>query len=429
MAAGAVTAERLIADLRAARARTLALLDGLPDEQLMGPRLPILNPLRWEAGHLAWFQEYWTLRHLDGRAPRVARTDTLYDSTTVAHDTRWDLPLLPMPDTVAYLNDVLTAVIDRLTTKPLSANDAYFYQLVLFHEDMHTEAFLYMRQTAGYPAPELPGSEPAVHHAGPWPGDVTVPGGEFWLGATRDDGFVFDNEKWAHRVMVAPFKIARAPVTNNEYAAFVDAGGYRERAYWSDTGWAWRQQAGLEAPIYWRRDTDRWQVRRFDRWQPLPPHAPVMHVSWHEAQAYCRFAGRRLPTEAEWELAAAGSANAEPKRRYPWGELSPSHLLANLGNRGDCLDVAALPEGDSAFGCRQMLGNVWEWTASDFLPYPGFSADPYKEYSAPWFGARKVLRGGSWATPARLMRNTWRNFYPPERNDIFAGFRTCALIE
>jgi iron(II)-dependent oxidoreductase len=152
----------------------------------------------------------------------------------------------------------------------------------------------------------------------------------------------------------------------------------------------------------------------------------VLHVNWHEAEAYCRWAGRRLPTEAEWELAAAGGLDGS-KRRFPWGEERPTPELANLDWRAlGCVDVAAFPAGDSVFGCRHMIGNVWEWTASDFLPYPGFVADPYKEYSAPWFGTHKVLRGGCWATRSRLLRNTWRNFYLPDRRDVWAGFRTCA---
>ena len=422
-----VSAETLVHDLTDARTRTLALLAGLSDAELMGPKSPLLNPLRWEAGHLAWFHEYWILRQLDRRAPLVADTDKLYDSTRIAHDTRWDLPLLSMPDTLAYLSAVHLALVERLATRALTERDAYFYQLTIFHEDMHTEAFLYMRQTLGYPAPKLPGCNPTFYDAGPWPGDVAIAGGALQLGATPNDGFVFDNEKWAHPVTVAPFRIARAPVTNLEYLAFVEAEGYSNRAYWDDAGWRWRADAGLTAPIYWRRHDGQWQARRFDRFEPLPPNAPVVHVSWHEAAAYCRYAKRRLPTEAEWEMAAACGPGDDGKRYYPWGDMTPARLLANLGNRNGCLDVGALPEGDSACGCRQLLGNVWEWTASDFLPYPGFTPDPYEEYSAPWFGARKVLRGGSWATPARLMRNTWRNFFPPERNDIFAGFRTCAL--
>jgi iron(II)-dependent oxidoreductase len=217
---------------------------------------------------------------------------------------------------------------------------------------MHAEAFHYTRQTLGYPGT---GSLSPVTASG----DRAYAGGVFRLGATPDEGFVFDNEKWAHPVMIEPFRMARGCVTNAEYEEFVKAGG--------------------EPPRYWRGD----ELRRFERWVPRLPEEPVMHVSWHEAQAYCRFAGRRLPTEAEWEYAA----------------------LQGL-------------EG---------TGSVWEWTASPFLPYPGFVRDPYAEYSEPWFGTHKVLRGGSFATSARIAHARFRNFYTPERADIFAGFRTCAL--
>jgi iron(II)-dependent oxidoreductase len=226
------------------------------------------------------------------------------------------------------------------------------------------------------------------------------------LGAIRGrDRFVFDNEKWAHEVTVAPFKIARAPVTNEDYAKYVDAGG--------------------PAPVYWVKRDNEWFVRRYDRIEPLQPYQPVVHVSWDEANAYCAWAKRRLPTEAEWELAASGPL----KKTYPWGDDRPTPEHANLDGRARGLvDVAAHPAGDSRYGCRQMLGNVWEWTSTRFAPYPGFEVDPYKEYSEPWFHTpHMVLRGGAWITRSRLLRNTWRNFYPPHRRDVWAGFRTCAL--
>jgi len=241
---------------------------------------------------------------------------------------------------------------------------------------------------------------------------------------------VFDNEKWAHPVELQPFAIGRAPVTQAEFAAFVEADGYGRSELWSEAGWNWRKMAGARQPTYWCRQGGGWLRRDFDRWVPLEPSRPVIHVNWYEADAYCRWAGRRLPTEAEWEAAAAtgGPELAAPKRRFPWGEGAPDATRARLdGHALGCCDVGALPAGDSHFGCRQMIGNVWEWTASDFLPYPGFVADPYHDYSQPWFGTHKVLRGGAWTTRARLLRNSWRNFYKPDRRDVWAGFRTCAL--
>jgi iron(II)-dependent oxidoreductase len=230
-------------------------------------------------------------------------------------------------------------------------------RLSTFHEDMHAEAFLYTRQTLGYSEPvlDVPLRKTSI-------GDIDIPGGKFMLGAKPSEGFVFDNEKWAHEVALAPFRIARSPVSNAQFLAFVEAGGV--------------------VPRYWQKLDGAWRQRRFDRWVPLAMDEPVRHVSWDEAQAYCAWAGRRLPSEAEWECASA----------------------------------------------RLEYGQVWEWTASVFAPYPGFGADPYQEYSQPWFGTHKVLRGASFFTPARLRRPAFRNFYTPERADVFCGFRTCAPL-
>ena len=415
-----------------AHTRTLALIDGLYGEQLMGPKLDIVNPLLWEIGHVAWFHENFILRGLDGAAPFIANADALYDSMKVHHDTRWDLPLPDLDATILYMERVRDAVLERLDGDMASREDSYFTQLTVFHEDMHDEAFTWTRQTHAYPAPELWRPEPAAADAGPLPGDAEVPGGVHLLGAQGVEPFIFDNEKWAHAVEVAPFAIARAPVTNAEFAAFVEDGGYRRREWWDDDGWAWRESVAADHPVYWQRDGGAWAMRHFDRLAPLRPDAPVIHVAWHEARAWCRWAGRRLPSEAEWEVAAARTPSsdgglAEGKRRFPWGDGAPGPGHANLDGRAmGCVDVAAHPEGDSAFGCRQMIGNVWEWTETPFEPFPGFSADPYKDYSAPWFGDRKVLRGGAWITRSRLIWNTWRNFATPDRGDLFAGFRTCA---
>jgi iron(II)-dependent oxidoreductase len=432
MAASTLAAE--LADwVEDARQRTLDLVADLSDEQLRGPRLPIVNPLIWEIGHVAWFQEKWVLRR-DGAPSVRPDADALYDSIAIPHDVRWDLPLPSREDTLAYLVTVRDRVLERLAGGEPSETDAYFVRLSVFHEDMHDEAFTYTRQTLGYPPPRFTEASNAGEggEAGPLPGDAEIAGGTFLLGAVPGrDPFVFDNEKWAHPVDVRPFALARAPVTQAEFAAFVDDGGYRRRAWWSEAGWQWRERVGAEHPVYWRKDGAGWLRRHFDRWVRLEPHRPVVHVNWYEAEAYCRWAGRRLPTEVEWEVAAATEPTAAGalgarKRRYPWGDDPPSAERANLDWRGGAaVDVAAHPAGESAWGCRQMLGNVWEWTCSVFGPYPGFVPDPYKEYSAPWFGDHRVLRGGAWTTRGRLLRNTWRNFYKPDRRDVWAGFRTA----
>jgi gamma-glutamyl hercynylcysteine S-oxide synthase len=272
----------------------------------------------------------------------LPNADALYNSATVPHAARWTLPLPSFADTLAYRDEVLRRVIGRL-----EEGDAYFAELALRHELMHAEAFHYTRQTLGYPASD---QRTTILDGG----DAECPGGLFRLGAKPADAFAFDNEKWSHPVVLEPFRMARRPVTYGEYRKF------REPLYCKDG-----------------------RVRRFDRWIPIPDDEPVRHVSWHHAIAYCEWAGRRLPTEAEWECAA----------------------LAGLEN----------------------VGHVWEWTASTFLPYPGFLRDPYKEYSEPWFGTHKVLRGSSFATPSGVAHPRFRNFYMPDRADMFVGFRTCAL--
>ncbi|HET9594013.1 MAG TPA: selenoneine synthase SenA [Anaeromyxobacteraceae bacterium] len=423
----------LAAWIRGARARTIALADALAPDALLGPRLAIVNPPLWELGHVAWFQERWVLRHALGRPPLRADGDALYDSSAVPHDARWELPLPTLAGTLAYLAEVEDRVLDGLARA--GERERELARLTVFHEDMHFEAMAFSRQTLGWRAPALPGAAPppgaSASPALP-AGDAQVPGGTFLLGAPDDAGFAFDNERRAHPVELSPFRIARAPVTQARFAEFVGDGGYRRRELWTAEGWRWREEAGAAHPVYWERAAGGWSRREFDRQVPLEPDLPVVNVCWYEADAFCRWAGRRLPTESEWEAAAAGEPGpggslSARKRRYPWGEEPPGASRAHLDARAlRAAPVAALAAGDSAFGCRQLLGNVWEWTASDFLPYPGFEPGAYREYSAPWFGSHKVLRGGSFATPGRLLRNTWRNFYTPDRRDPWAGFRTCA---
>ncbi len=355
----------LSADLEASRANTLRVTARLAGARLLGPKLAIVNPPLWEIGHVGWFQERWCLRsRADGSLGEsmLAQADRLYDSSAVAHDTRWDLPLPSLAATRAYLAAVLEKVVARIEKEPENERLTYFVRLATLHEDMHDEAFCYTHQTLGYPQPEF-GSRTAIASPNPGPGpELEFPGGTLRMGVERGTkDFFFDNEKWAHDVEVAPFRISTRPVSNREYLDYVE-----------ETG---------KAPRYWRKADGEWQERRFERWQPLDMAAPVRHVDWHEAQAYCRWRGRRLPSEAEWQMAAS---------RLHWGE-------------------------------------VWEWTSSTFAPFPGFSPDPYADYSQPWFHTHRALRGASFATPARLVRPAFRNFYMAERGDVFTGFRTCRM--
>ncbi len=403
-----------------ARQRTLEMYADLDDLQFAVPYLRTINPPVWELGHVAWFQEHWALVHAQGQPPQYDNPGALWNSAIVAHASRWSLPLPTRSATINYLTAVRDRVLAALDRGPLTEALRYFTMLGVFHEDMHGEAFAMTRQAMGWPVPPVRSigvASPEHHAVGAWPGDVMIPSGRHRLGAERAPGppFVFDNEKWAHDVEIERFHIARAPVTQAQYAAFVDDGGYSRASLWSDAGRTWREQAQATRPLYWRQGSDGWERRVFDRWVPIAgqPHRPMIHVCAHEAQAWCRWAGRRLPTEAEWDRAAIGAA------------IGPD---ANLDLAiADTVDVAAFAIGDSTAGCRQMTGNVWEWTSSEFGPYPGFVRDPYAEYSEPWFGDHRVLRGGCFVTRARLLRPTWRNFYTPDRRDVWAGFRTCAV--
>lgn len=419
-----------------ARQCVFDLVEDLDDEQLRVPLLPTVNPLLWEIGHLAWFQEKFVVRDAAGRPAAIDHPDARYDSGAVPHDTRWLLDLPDRAGTLAYMAAVRDAVLEILAEEPVPAAWYRLIAYTVFHEDTHTEALTYTRQALELPEPILPGrsctTSPAVADAGPYPGDVEIPGGTWLLGATGDEPFAFDNEKWLHPVEVAPFAIAKAAVTQAEFRAFVENGGYRRGELWGPDGRAWLAASGAQHPHYWRRSGAGWQRRRFEVWDALEDHRPVVNICWYEAEAYCQWAGRRLPTEAEWELAASGEPDGDgfrvAKRRYPWGQAGPAPQHANLdwGLMGTA-DVAAYPDGDSAFGCRQMVGNVWEWTSSTFLPYPNFERDAYADNSVPWFGDRKVLRGGAWATRGRYVRATYRNYFTRERRDVFAGLRTCAI--
>jgi iron(II)-dependent oxidoreductase len=242
-----------------------------------------------------------------------------------------------------------------------------------------------------------------------------------------EETWAYDNEHPAHTVHLQPYWIDVRPVSNRDYAAFIDAGGYDDPRFWSEKGWAWRVKAGAGHPQFWeRQDNGTWARTRFGFSEDVPLDEPVQHVSWYEADAYARWAGKRLPTEEEWEKAASWTPDGR-KLRFPWGDGEPSDEHANLGGRHfGPAGAGAYPTGVSPWGCHQMIGDVWEWTSSDFLPYPGFNWFPYQEYSAVFFGNRfKVLRGGSWATHPLVARNTFRNWDFPIRRQIFSGFR-CA---
>jgi iron(II)-dependent oxidoreductase len=304
--------------------------------------------------------------------------------------------------------------------------------MVLQHEYQHNETILQTLQLKR----GRPYSPPARFE---WPleaSDLVVvrepgtmvrfPGGAVEIG-THDRSAAYDNERERHTVQLSPFWIDRNPVTNADFKEFIAAGGYSARKYWSEAGWQWVEKTGARAPMYWSWGNDGWFSRSMDQAGPVPPSHPVCHVSYYEAEAYARFIGKRLPTEFEWEAAASWNPSNDAKLTYPWGEQLPSHELANVDQLAfGTRPVGSYPLNVSPLGCYGMIGDVWEWTSSDFGPYPGFQSFPYAEYSEAFFGAEyKVLRGGSWATRPGAIRNTFRNWDYPVRRQIFSGFR-CA---
>lgn len=416
--------EHARAELTAARARTLGLVQGLPDAELRRQHSPLMSPPVWDLAHVANYEEQWLLRALGAPGVASAEVDRLYDAFRHPRAGRAALPLFPPARAFAYLAEVrerALAQLDRVDEDGPLLRGGFVFGMVAQHEQQHAETLCATLQLMAHPY--LPQTPAAPRGGLAWGEERLVPGGPFWMGS--DDPWAYDNERPRHLRDVPSFFIDALPVTNRAYQGFIEDGGYDDPRLWSKAGWAHRQEEGLEAPLFWRREGKGFVRRRFGFIEEVPPEEPVQHVCWFEAEAFARWAGRRLPTEAEWEKAAA-LGEAGP-RRYPWGEAAPSEARANLGQRHFGPAAAgAYPAGASAVGALGLLGDVWEWTASDFLPYPGFEAFPYAEYSEVFHGGEyKVLRGGSWATAEVALRNSFRNWDFPIRRQIFAGFR-CA---
>ncbi len=400
------------------------------DPRWMCDYLPIVNPAIWEIAHVAWFAEWFVLRQLHGREPLMEHVDAFYDSAKVQHLTRWQLDYPSPQRTRRYVRDVGESLAQLVRDPRGLDSTAYFTLYAIMHHDAHVEALTYTRQTFGWsPHPGLGPAHKKAADAGPL-GDQAVDGARLMLGGSRRQPFVMDNERWAHEVQVDSFTMARAQVTMGEFAAFTDDGAYGDQRLWSPDGWAWRVEAAADGPAYWRGQAGGREHRVFDQWRSIDQDTdlPMVYVSWWEAEAFCKWAGRRLPTEAEWEMAATTNPAGDKLWQFPWGERDavPADAALDAGTAGVVV-VNAYPDSEGPWGHRQLIGNVWEWTSSVFEPYPHFEPDAYRDNSEPWFGTRRVLRGGSWATRSRYVRSTFRNYFTPDRRDVIAGFRTCAL--
>ncbi|HWF82499.1 MAG TPA: ergothioneine biosynthesis protein EgtB [Streptosporangiaceae bacterium] len=436
LAANAVTADTLrdeiAARLIAARARTAGLTDCVDEDDLVRQHSPLMSPLVWDLAHVANQEELWLLRGVGGREPMHPEIDPLYDAFEHPRAQRPTLPLLPPAQARTYASDVRGRVLDLVERVNFTGSElvdrGFVFGMIAQHEQQHDETMLATHQLRkGRQVLTAPPPGPAPADALRLPAQVLVPGGPFTMG-TSTEPWALDNERPAHVVDVPSFYLDTTPVTNARYTEFIEAGGYDEPRWWRASGWEHRQRADLSAPLFWHRESaGQWYRRRFGVIEPVPPAEPVMHVCWYEADAFARWAGRRLPTEAEWEKAARHDPASGRSLRYPWGDADPTADVANLGQRHlQPAPAGSYPAGAAPSGARQLIGDVWEWTASDFLPYPGFVAWPYKEYSEVFWGPDyKVLRGGAFSADPVACRGTFRNWDYPIRRQIFAGFRTA----
>ncbi|MGD9484613.1 ergothioneine biosynthesis protein EgtB [Streptomyces sp. TRM70308] len=421
---------RARAALTTARDRTRVLTDCLDDAGLTAQHSPLMSPLVWDLAHIANQEDLWLLREADGRPGVRPDLDPVYDAFRTPRADRPALPMLPPDAARRYAAEVRAQALEVLERAPLDGDGltgaAFVFGMVAQHEQQHDETMLATHQLRRGPAVLHAPAPPAAPTGRPLPAEVLVPGGPFTMG-TDTDPWALDNERGAHRVDVPAFWLDTTPVTCAAYTEFIDAGGYDDPRWWHPEGWEYVRGAGIGAPLFWRREGAGWVRRRFGTVEPVRPEQPVLHVSWYEADAFARWAGRRLPTEAEWEKAARHDPATGRSRRHPWGDAAPGPEHANLGQRHlEPAPAGAYPAGAAPSGARQLLGDVWEWTASDFTAYPGFTAHPYDEYSKVFFGPdHKVLRGGSFGTDPVACRGTFRNWDYPVRRQIFAGFRTA----
>ncbi|MDR3081919.1 MAG: ergothioneine biosynthesis protein EgtB [Streptomyces sp.] len=421
--------ERALNALTAARDRTALLTTCVDEPDLVAQHSPLMSPLVWDLAHIGNQEELWLLRAVAGRAAIRPEIDGLYDAFEHPRAQRPSLPLLPPDEARHYVTEVRGRALDVLQSTPFEGRrlteSGFAFGMIAQHEQQHDETMLITHQLRSGPQVlTAPDPEPAPPYSGPR--EVLVPGGPFTMG-TSAEPWALDNERPAHQRLVPAFHIDTTPVTNAAYQAFIEDGGYGDERWWTPEGWAHIRTHGLRAPLFWRREGGQWLRRRFGVTEVVPPDEPVLHVCWYEADAFARWAGRRLPTEAEWEKAARHDPETGRSRRYPWGDAEPTPEHANLGQRHlRPAPVGSYPAGASPLGVRQLIGDVWEWTSSDLLPYPGFTAFPYKEYSEVFFGPEyKVLRGGSFAVDPVACRGTFRNWDYPIRRQIFSGFRTA----
>jgi len=426
-----VSKSDVAAALWEAREQTRRLLEPLSTSDLSAQHSELMSPLVWDLAHIGWYEEYWLLRELGADTTDRGVFDEIYDAFGNPRSDRPNLPLLDPAAAWTYCDEVRARVLEHLDQVDFDSGgrllaDGFVYGLVAQHELQHNETMLQTLQLRAdpYPLPAVSASRRATNGSTA-AGEIAFAGGDVTVGS--DHEWAYDNEQPLSSVPQRPFSIDRMPVTNAEYQAFIADGGYNSEDLWAPQGWSHVSSAAIDAPLGWSHDGGgSWVRLRLGNMEAIPVDEPVQHVSWFEADAYARWAGKRLPTESEWETAAAWDPQRHRARTYPWGdsyELGRANLgLTSFGPSA----TGSFGSGTSPIGCEQTVGDVWEWTSSDFVAYDGFDAFPYPEYSEVFFGAEyKVLRGGSWATSPSVARASFRNWDFPIRRQLFVGFR-CA---
>ncbi|WP_047870786.1 ergothioneine biosynthesis protein EgtB [Nocardiopsis sp. RV163] len=431
--------ERIAAELDRARDRSNGLtLHALDEGELLAQHSPLMSPLVWDLAHVGNYEEQWLLRAAGGREALRPDIDTLYDAFENPRAERVSLPLLRPEEARDYNARVRREVLDALESADLARagtgpdgersllGAGFVFHMVIQHEHQHDETMLATHQLRRGQPVLLEETASVTALSPPVRDEVFVPEGPFTMG-TDDDPWAYDNERPARTVDLGPYWIDTALVTNAAYQEFMDDGGYQTRRWWTRDGWEWKERRGALSPAFWTREGAGWSRRRFGRRETVPPDEPVQHVCFHEARAYAAWAGKRLPSEPEWEKAARLDPVSGRSRRHPWGDADPGPGHANLGQRRlGPSPAGSHPGGASPLGVQQLIGDVWEWTSTTFTGYPGFRSFPYEEYSEVFFDdGYKVLRGGSWATHPTAARATFRNWDHPIRRQIFSGFR-CA---
>jgi len=419
----------LLEQFRETRSRTLELVKNLKKDDFVVQTASYMSPPKWHVGHVSWIYEA-IMSKLDEDYEFHSKEfseylNSYYQQFGVPHDKKLrGITSRPTVDEIfQYFNTINQKVEKFITSRELSEDEKKIIIIGFHHECQHQELLVYDLQHL-LAEQYLPvRKNKIVKQQEKQKEFVKISGGLYTMGYNGKN-YCYDIELPEHKTYLKNFKIGIFPVTNQEYLEFMNDGGYETYKHWLSDGWEKVKSNEWRSPMYWEKINDEWHVRDFLGIRKINPNEPVCHVSYYEADAYCKWAGKRLPTEAEWEKASCWNEEKQEKTVFPWGNESPSEEKCNLleSHHWGCTEIGTYPNGTSPAGCQQMIGDVWEWTTSEFMGYPGFKSG-FDEYNDKWFTNQKVLRGGSFGTPKMSIRGSYRNFFRLDERWLFSGFR------